>query len=302
MTQKEGSTTHEDRIKSGGLEIFVRSWRPAGPVRAVMAIVPGFNAHSGSYTWAADQFTADGFAVYAVDLRGRGRSDGERFYVDKFADYVSDAAALVTFAKSREPGVPAYMLGHSAGGVVSCIYTLEHPNELAGLICESFAHEVPAPDFALAVFKGLSHVFPHAHILHLKNEMFSRDAATVKAMNDDPLIAHETQPTQTMAEMVRADERLKREFPLIRLPLLILHGTADQATKPSGSQRFFDTAGSADKTLKLYDGHYHDLLNDVDRDVVMKDILAWIDARMASAGPGAARLDASKATSTPARV
>jgi alpha-beta hydrolase superfamily lysophospholipase len=70
----------------------------------------------------------------------------------------------------------------------------------------------------------------------------------------------------------------------------------------SGSQRFFDAAGSADKTLKLYDRHYHDLLNDVDRDVVMKDILAWIDARMASAGPGAARLDASKATSTPARV
>src|SRR5439155_2801146 len=114
--------------------------------------------------------------------------------------------------------------------------------EVSGLIYESFAHEVPAPDFALAVFKGLSHVAPHAHILHLKNEDFSRDPKVVQTMNDDPLIAHETQPTQTLAEMVRADERLKREFPLIKVPVLILHGTADKATKPSGSRRFYDTA------------------------------------------------------------
>ena len=81
-------------------------------------------------------------------------------------------------------------------------------------------------------------------------------------MNNDPLIAHEAQPTQTVAEMVRADERLKKEFPRITLPVLILHGTADKATKPSGSQFFYDTAGSTDKTLKLYEGHFHDLLND----------------------------------------
>jgi alpha-beta hydrolase superfamily lysophospholipase len=81
-----------------------------------------------------------------------------------------------------------------------------------------------------------------------------------------------------MAAMVRADERLKKEFPNITLPVLILHGTADQATKPSGSQHFYDSAGSTDKTLKLYDGHYHDLLNDVDKEIVMADILAWISA------------------------
>src|SRR5262249_17439986 len=151
-----------------------------------------------------------------------------------------------------------YLLGHSAGGVVACIYTLDHPRELAGLICESFAHEVPGPDFALAVFKGLSHVAPHAPILRLKNDDFSPDPTVVHALNEAPVSAPETQPTQTLAEMGRADERLKREFPLITLPVLILHGTADHVTKPSGSQRFFDNAGSRDKTLKLYDGHYHD--------------------------------------------
>jgi len=275
------ATQHEERVQGAGdLNLFVRSWRPEGEARGLVAIVPGFNAHSGYYAWAAEQFTATGLAVYAVDLRGRGHSDGERFYVERFADYVSDVATLVTLAKSREPGLPLYLLGHSAGGVVACIYTLEHPTELAGLICESFAHEVPAPDFALAVFKGLSHVAPHAHILHLKNEIFSRDPKAVQAMNDDPLIAHETQPTQTLAEMVRADERLKQEFPLMTLPVLILHGTADTATKPSGSQRFYDNAGSTDKTLKLYEGHFHDLLNDIDKEKVMADILGWIDARL----------------------
>jgi alpha-beta hydrolase superfamily lysophospholipase len=246
----------------------------------VVLVVPGFNSHSGYYEWVAAQLVASGLVVYALDLRGRGKSDGERFYVAQFADYVADVAAFVALAKSREPGQPVYLLGHSAGGVVACVYTIEHQAELAGLICESFAHQVPAPDFALAVLKGLSHVAPHAHVLRLKNEDFSRDPQVVEAMNSDPLIAHETQPTLTVAEMVRADERLKKEFPLITLPVLILHGTLDKATKPSGSQLFYDRAGSTDKTLKLYDGHFHDLLNDLDKNVVMADIKSWIDARL----------------------
>jgi acylglycerol lipase len=249
----------------------------------VVVIVPGFNAHGAYYAWAGGQFVADRLAVYALDLRGRGRSDGERFYVDTFDDYVADVARLVALAKSREPGVPVFLFGHSAGGVVASLFTVDHQAELAGFISESFAYQVPAPDFALAVFKGLSHVAPHAHILHLKNEDFSRDPEAVAAMNADPLIAHETQPTRTLAAMVRADERLKDAFPGITLPLLILHGTADKATRPGGSQFFYDTAGSTDKTLKFYEGHVHDLLNDLGKDAVMADIRRWIDAHVPTA-------------------
>jgi acylglycerol lipase len=267
----------------GGLKIFTRSWHPAGNPRAVVVIVHGFNSHSSYYQWVAEQFVSKGLAVHALDLRGRGRSDGERFYVTKFDDYVNDVATLVTKAKSYHSGLPVFLLGHSAGGVVSCVYTLDHQAELSGLICESFAHEVPAPDFALAVLKGLSHVAPHAHVLKLNNEDFSRDPTVVERMNNDPLIAHEVQPTQTVAEMVRADERLKKEFSLITIPVLILHGTHDKATKPSGSQRFYDTAGSIDKTLKLYEGHYHDLLNDIDKETVMADIQQWIDTHIPTA-------------------
>ena len=273
-------TSEETLEGAGGIKIFFRSWHPDGKARGVVAIVPGFNAHSGYYSWVAEQLTADALAVYAVDLRGRGKSDGERFYVEKFQDYVDDVSALVNRAKSREAGLPVYLLGHSAGGVVSCLYALENQSQLAGLICESFAFQVPAPDFALAVFKGLSHVAPHAHVLHLKNEDFSRDPNIVRAMNDDPLIANETQPTETLAEMVRADERLEKEFPRINLPVLILHGTSDKAAKPSGSQLFYDTVGSTDKTLKFYEGGYHDLLNDTDKQRVMSDIRVWINAHL----------------------
>jgi alpha-beta hydrolase superfamily lysophospholipase len=264
----------------GGLNIVTYSWRPERSARGVVAIVPGFNSHSGYYTWVADQLVEDGLAVYSVDLRGRGKSDGERFYVASFDEYVSDVAGLIEMAKSENPGLPVFLLGHSAGGVVSCMYTVEHQQELAGLICESFAFQVPAPDFAIAALKGLAHIFPHAHVLKLKNEDFSRDPKAVEAMDNDPLIANETQPTQTVAEMARADDRLKNEFSKITIPVLILHGTADKATKYSGSQLFYDTAGSTDKTIKLYEGHFHDLLNDVDKELVISDIKGWTDARI----------------------
>jgi len=283
MTQMQAIAMNEEKIAGvAGVNIFVRSWRPEGKARGVLAIVHGFNSHSGQYLWVAEQFVASGLAVYALDLRGRGKSDGERFYIEKVEEYTGDVETLVTLAKSREPGLPAFLLGHSAGGVISSVYTLEHQAGLAGLICESFAFQVHAPDFALTVVKGLSHIAPHAHVLQLKNEDFSRDPKVVQAMNDDPLIAHEVQSAETVAAMVRANERLKREFPLITLPVLILHGTADKATKPSGSQLFFDTAGSADKTLKLYEGHFHDLLNDIDKELVVADIKVWIEAHLAA--------------------
>ncbi len=129
-------------------------------------------------------------------------------------------------------------------------------------------------------FEGLSQIAPHAHMLKLKNKDFSRDPKVVEEMNNDPLIAHEVQPTHTVAEMVRADERLKKEFPLITLPVLILHGTGDKLTKPAGSRLFYDKAGSTDKTLKLYEGYAHDLLNDIGKEKVMADIIGWIDAHL----------------------
>lgn len=273
----------EERIPSAdGVGIFVRSWKAVGRPRAVVVMCHGVNSHGGQYLWPAAQFAQAGLVPFTLDLRGRGKSEGERFYVDDISDYVADVAATVSLAKSRNPGLPVFLLGHSAGGVVSCSYALDHGAELTGLVCESFAFQVPAPPVALALLKALSRLAPRLPALKLKNEDFSRDPIAVRILNSDPLTQGEVQPAKTVAALVRANDRLRREFPRITLPVLILHGTADKATMSAGSQFFHDTAGSADKTLKLYEGHYHDLLNDVGKDGVIADIRGWIDAHIPS--------------------
>ena len=274
----------EHIVQGNAGKLLVRAWRPPAPPRAVVAICHGFNAHGGMYAWCADQFVQAGMAACALDLRGRGRSEGERFYVERFDDYVDDLAKLVEFASSLAPSTPVYLLGHSAGGVVSCLFALRQPHALAGLVCEDFAFDLPAPGFALALFKGISRVAPHARALKLKHQDFSRDPMVVKAMDEDPLIAGEAQPFATMAALIRADAQLRKAIPGIRLPLFVIHGTADRAARPRGSQYLHAHAGSSDKTLELYEGRYHDPLNDLGKEEVMSDIIAWIVARLPGAG------------------
>jgi len=248
--------------------------------KANLVICHGVNSHGGQYVRAGEEFAARGFAVTALDLRGRGKSEGERFYVEHIDEYVSDLSQTIELARTKHPELPVYLLGHSAGGVTSVTYTLDHQDRIAGLICESFAFRVFAPDFALKLLEGASHVAPHFHVLKLKMEDFSRDPDWVAQLNADPLTKDEVQPVATVAAFARAGERFEREFSRITLPVLILHGTADKATRPDGSQQFFDEAGSDDKELKLYDGYYHDLLNDIGREQVIDDIELWIGARL----------------------
>jgi acylglycerol lipase len=281
MDQKVDIPVKEETFQSvGGLKIFFRSWRPAGEPRAILVICHGVNSHGGQYLWSGEQFVKDGLAVYALDLRGRGKSEGERFYVEDVAEYVADVSGVIKIAKQRDPGVPVFLLGHSAGGVVSSTYVLDNQKELAGFICESFAFQVYAPSFALAAIKGLSHIAPRLGVLKLPLDDFTRDPVALAALKADPLIANENQPAITVAALVRADERMMKEFPTIKLPVLIMHGTADKTTVPAGSQFFYDTVGSKDKTLKLYQDHFHDLLNDIGKEGVIADIKAWIDKRL----------------------
>jgi acylglycerol lipase len=270
----------EEWLDGTGGRIFTRHWEPVGTAKANLVICHGVNSHGGQYIRAAEEFAVRGFAVTALDLRGRGKSDGERFYAESIGDYVSDLSLAIELGRSKHPDLPLYLLGHSAGGVTSVTYTLDYQERIDGLICESFAFRVFAPNFALKLLEGASHLVPHAHVLRLKMEDFSRDPDWVAQLNADPLTEGEVQPVQTVAAFARAGERFEREFGRITLPVLILHGTDDKATRPDGSQQFFDEAGSADKTLKLYDGYYHDLLNDIGRERVMDDIIAWIDERL----------------------
>ncbi|MBO9639526.1 MAG: lysophospholipase [Siphonobacter aquaeclarae] len=275
MTPTTTTFTSGDNSK-----IFYQHWEAGGEAKAVLVIVHGLNSHSGYYDGFAQQVIGAGIEVYALDLPGRGRSEGERYYIEDYHAVIEDISQLVAIARGAYPALPLFLLGHSAGGVFASVFAALHPDKLNGLISESFAFQVPAPDAALATLKFLSHIIPHTRVVRLNNEDFSRDEAVVEAMNTDPLLKDEKQPTKTMQQLILAAGFLKEEMPQMNLPVLILHGTADKATRPEGSQYFFDHISSPDKTLKLYEGHYHDLLNDLGKETVVSDILQWINGRV----------------------
>ena len=260
-----------------GQHIFYRNWKSQIQPKGIITIIHGLNSHSGYYQEFAGQLNENGFEVYALDLVGRGQSEGERFYIPDFHEVLSDIDTLVGIASSRYPLLPVFLLGHSAGGVFSAAYAVDNQHKLQGLISESFAFKIPAPATVLAVIKFLARFIPHVRLVKLKNEDFSRNAAHVFKMDNDPLLRNEMQPAKTMQQLLLASEYLKKQMSSITLPLLILHGTADKATSPSGSEYFEKHACSVDKQLKLYEGHYHDLLNDKYNGVIIRDVIHWLN-------------------------
>jgi alpha-beta hydrolase superfamily lysophospholipase len=279
MQLQERHKTSSFRNKAGQ-NIFYRNWKDGSSPKGIMIIIHGLNSHSGYYENFALQLNENNYEVYAIDLRGRGHSDGERYYTSDYRDVVEDIDQLLNIAKSVNPASPVFLFGHSAGGVFASVYAADHQSKLKGLISVSFAFQVPAHGFALAAIKLLGHIIPHVRLVKLNNTDFSRNKSMVEAMNNDPLIANEKQPAKSTQQLLLAADYLKTKMPEITLSLLILHGTADKVTKPSGSNYFMAHASSTDKQLKLYEGHYHDLLNDRDNQIVVSDIVRWLDERV----------------------
>lgn len=279
MQHMQNYTTSAFRNKKGQ-QIFYRNWKTDVNPKSIIILVHGLNSHSGYFHDFALNLNKINIEVYAIDLAGRGQSDGERYYISNYTDVVEDIDQLKGIAAAAKPGLPIFLYGHSAGGVFASVYAVEHQQELKGLIAASFAFQVPAPGFALAAMKLLGAVIPHVRLVKLSNADFSRENKVVDTMNNDPLLANEKQPAKTMQQLILAAAYLKKKMPAIKLPLLILHGTADKATKPEGSKYFMEHAASADRQLKLYEGHFHDLLNDKDNDVVIADILQWLNERV----------------------
>jgi acylglycerol lipase len=260
--------------------IFYQNWVPPAKPKGIVLIIHGLNSHSGYYHDFAAQLQKNGFEVYAMDLAGRGESEGERYYIADYQDVFADIDKLIDIAGYACPSTPLFLFGHSAGGVFAAGYAVQNQHKLEGLISESFAFQLPAPAFARAAIKFLARFIPHTPLVKLNNQDFSRNQAIVFKMDNDALLKNEKQPAKTMQQLLLAAEYLKREMPVIKLPLLILHGTADKATKPSGSKYFMEHASSVDKELKLYEGHYHDLLNDKYQGTIIRDILLWLNDRV----------------------
>ena len=279
MKSVEKQTTSFFR-NNRGKHVFYRIWITHSEPKGLLLIIHGLNSHSGYYQNFASELSENGFGVYAMDLQGSGRSDGERYYISDYEDIVTDIDFLFDIARARHSKVPIFLFGHSAGGVFASVYAVDYQPKLNGLISASFAFQIPAPGFALAIMKLLGYIIPHARLIRLNNADFSRDESFVNAMNNDPLLADEKQPAKTMQQLLLAAAYLEKEMPEIEIPLLILHGSADKATKPAGSKYFMEHASSTDKQFKLYEGYYHDLLNDKYSRIIVKDIMRWLIERV----------------------
>jgi alpha-beta hydrolase superfamily lysophospholipase len=188
---------------------------------------------------------------------------------------------VVQRVRHRIGDLPLFFMGHSVGGTVVAAYAIAHQPDVNGIVLSSAAlkpGESLSP-IAIALSGVLGRLMPRTGIVALDASTVSRDSAEVKAYKDDPLNFTGKLPARTGSELLSAFSFVQDEAHLIKSPILIWHGTADQLTNPDGSREFYAKVGSADKTLKLYEGAYHETLNDLDRDQVIRDLINWLDQR-----------------------
>jgi alpha-beta hydrolase superfamily lysophospholipase len=270
----------------GGLSIFWQAWLPPDPCRGVVVIAHGAGEHSGRYLHVADRLVREGYAVYALDHRGHGRSAGPRALVDRMDNLVADLDTLVVQAAQEHPDLPVFLLGHSMGGTVSLCYALRHQDRLDALALSGplAAIDEPSPVVKI-VAKTLSALAPRLPAIGVDPSLVSRDPAVVKAYEDDPLVHHRKLPVRTAAELAAAVESFPARVPEITVPTLILYGDADQICLTEGSIMLGRRIGATDRTIKSYPGLYHEILNEPEQDQVMDDLCAWLGSHGRSPSP-----------------
>ncbi len=278
-----GSLTTPD-----GFSLFYRVWRQdTGMPHAVFAIVHGQGEHSGRYQNFADYFVPRGYAVYAIDLRGHGRSDGRRGHVDRFEDYFTDVSTLLGFTRNDAPDRPVFLLGHSMGGLIVLAYALRHPEGLAGVISSGAALRLAmaVPGWKLALGNLASGLVPTlAQPNGLSPSWLSHDPAVVEAYQADPLV-HDRITARWSTEFFAAQTATLQNAPRLSLPCLILHGGDDRICDPGGSREFFERAGISNKRHVEYEGLYHEIFNEPEQEQVFADVEAWVQSQLQSSQP-----------------
>ena len=272
---------------AGGLGIRWRAWAPdAGDPVGHLVISHGYGEYGERYARLAERLSTAAFTAWAHDQRGHGLSEGRRGVLDRLDNATSDLGAMVELAAERDPEKPVFVLGHSMGGAIALAYALAHQEKLTGLVLSAPAasydgHRQVPPVSVRAAAAVASAVVPRAPAHRIDLTTLTRDLDERRAYMDDPLIERRRQPARTTGEILRAFERFRSDGGELTLPLLALHGTADRITSPGGSRMVVEAARSVDKQLRLYDGYFHELLNEPrpDRDRVMDEIVGWLLAR-----------------------
>jgi acylglycerol lipase len=247
---------------------------------AVLLVVHGLAEHSSRYGNVVDYFVPRGYAVYALDHRGHGRSGGQRAYVERFDDYHVDLKTFFDMVRNWHPDAKIFMIGHSMGGTISLAYALRHQDELDGLLLSGASVKVgeSISPLVIALGKLIAILLPKMGVVVLDASTISRDPAVVTAYDNDPLVYRGKVPARTGAELIGTMQALPDQVSQLRLPILIMHGTDDRLGDPQGSQWLFQSVGSSDKTLKLYEGYYHEIFNEPEHERVLADVETWLAA------------------------
>jgi alpha-beta hydrolase superfamily lysophospholipase len=273
---------HEEGRFDGksGTKIYYQSWKPE-KVEAAVVGVHGAAEYSGRYAHVARHFGSARIAFYALDHRGHGLSEGVRGHVDHFDDYVEDLDVFVGMVKAWEKRKKVFLLGHSLGGTISIAYALKHPKKIDGMILSSPglkpAVEVP-PEFVKTVME-FSKGNPTKEI---PNEVdpyaLSHDKEVCEEYSKDPLV-FKTVTARFAAEFLAITEKLMENAGKLRVPTLLLAGGDDKLVDPGGSKEFARRVTLKDFEVKVYEGFYHELFNEVGKEKVFRDVDAWLKPR-----------------------
>jgi len=268
-----------------GAQIYTQAWLPDGEPKAALLIVHGLAEHSGRYTNVIEHMVPLGYAAYALDLIGHGRSEGERAYVDRFTDYTATVATYLGMVYGWQPGVPVFLLGHSVGALIATCCTLDDASGLAGAVLSGVSAQMPdnVTPVTILLAKALSALAPRTPIQAIEAQAISRDPAVVRAYVSDPLVYTGRICARTGVEMLKAQQRVMAEASRVTLPVLMVHGGEDRLCPLASARPFYEAIASTDKTLKVYDGLYHEVYNEPEREQVLDDVAAWLEARHDSA-------------------
>jgi len=284
MTEASGASQGRVRT-SDQLDLAWRCWAPETP-RGVVIIVHGLAEHGGRYHDTAGILSTNGWAIYACDLRAHGLSadppGAGRVHVDRFPDYFRDVEAMAQLARNRHPGLPVFVLGHSMGGLIAISYALEKPETLAGVIISSPAlgtHPQFQPPFFLKILVGiLSRLAPRLLVdSNLDTHAICRDPEVVKAYIDDPLVSHKVS-TRWYSEITKAMKQAFSNAGSLRIPMLLMQSGSDRLVDPAAPARWARAAPSGLVELVIWEGLYHEMLNEPEKDQVREKLLDWLNS------------------------
>jgi len=263
-----------------GAKLHCKRWASEGEAKAVILLSHGYAEHLGRYEHVANALTAAGYEVFALDHWGHGRSDGARGFVPAFSVYRDGIDALLAKIRKEQPSKKLFLLGHSMGGLIAADYLTRSENSFAGAVLSGPSVKTVDEPPAAVLFIGrlLSIIAPKAGLVDLDSSLVSRDGDVVKAYDDDPLVYRGKMSARLAAEMIDAMRNTLDMAPNISLPIFIMHGSEDGLAAPEGSRLLNERVASADKTLKIYDGFFHEIFNDPGKEGVIADVIAWFDA------------------------